>query len=229
MASDLGTIADVSRSQPRDGYGIPAETFRFLHEERRRVVTSSNTAKESGIRRLKHSRTVRVGAAASGLAVVLGCVATAPALASPNATRQVHVEGHVLPVAESPGVYRVTGGLVGTYKIRSERVIHAWTYWTTQIRDSEGTESITGCVDQNQNKSCDAGEPSAQLRLSFSRVASFDNRTGRLIDGGATHWVKGGGPFSGGKLTTRNIAVGNSDEILSMYQGDLQVKENPVA
>ena len=53
-------------------------------------------------------------------------------------------------------------------------MIHAWTYWTTQIRDSEGTESITGCVDQNQNKSCDAGEPSAQLRLSFSRVASFD-------------------------------------------------------
>jgi hypothetical protein len=35
------------------------------------------------------------------------------------------------------GVYRVTGGLVGTYKIRSERVIHAWTYWTSQIRDIE--------------------------------------------------------------------------------------------
>ena len=189
-------------------------------------MTNGNTAKESGIRRLKRSRTVRVGAAASGLAVVLGCVATAPALASPNAIRQLHVEGHVLPVAESPGVYRVTGGLVGTYKIRSERVIHAWTYWTTQIKDMEGTESITGCVDQNQNESCDAGEPSAQLRLSFSRVASFDTRTDRLIDGGATHWVKGGGPFTGGKLTTRDIPVRNSDDILSIYEGDLQVNES---
>jgi hypothetical protein len=188
-------------------------------------VASSKAATESGIRRLRRSRIVRIGAAASGLAVVLGSVATTPALASPNATRQVHVEGHLLPVEESPGVYRVTGGLVGIYKIRSERVIHAWTYWTTQIRDSEGTESITGCVDQNQNKSCDAGEPAAQFRLSFSRVASFDNRTDRLIDGGATHWVKGGGQFSDGKLTTREIPVGNSDEILSVYEGDLQVDE----
>jgi hypothetical protein len=192
-------------------------------------VISSNTAKKSGIRRSRWSRAVRVGAAASGLVVVLGCVATNPAVASPSATRLVHVEGHILPVAESPGVYRVTGGLVGIYKIRSERVIHAWTYWTTQIREIEGTESITGCVDQNQNESCDAGEPSAQLRLNFSRVASFDTWTDRLIDGGATHSVKGSGLFSGGKLTTRNIAVGNSDEILSIYEGDLQVKESPVA
>ena len=188
-------------------------------------MTSSNTAKESGIRRSRRSRAVRVGAAASGLVVVLGCVATGPAVASPNATRLVHVEGHVLPVAESPGVYQVTGGLVGIYKIRSERVIHAWTYWTTQIREIEGTESITGCVDQNQNESCDTGEPSAQLRLNFSRVASFDTRTDRLIDGGATHWVKGSGHFSGGKLTTRNIPVGNSDEMLSVYEGDLRVNE----
>jgi hypothetical protein len=188
-------------------------------------VTSSNTAKKSGIRRSRWSRAVRVGAAASGLVVVLGCVATNPAVASPSATRLVHVEGHILPVAESPGVYRVTGGLVGIYKIRSERVIHAWTYWTTQIREIEGTESITGCVDQNQNESCDTGEPSAQLRLNFSRVASFDTRTDRLIDGGATHWVKGSGPISGGKLTTRNISVGNSDEILSVYEGDLRVNE----
>jgi hypothetical protein len=189
-------------------------------------VASSNAATESGIRRLRRGRTVRIGAAASGLALVLGSLATAPALASPSATRQVHVEGHVLPVAKSPGVYRVTGGLVGTYKIRSERVIHAWTYWTTQIKDMEGTESITGCVDQNQNERCDAGEPSAQLRLSFSRVASFDTRTDRLIDGSATHWVKGGGPFTGGKLTTRDIPVGNSDDILSIYEGDLEVNES---
>ncbi len=95
------------------------------------------------------------------------------------------MEGHILPVAKSPGVYRVTGGLVGTYKLRSERVIHAWTYWTTQIRDIEGTESITGCIDQNQNEGCEAREPSAELRLTFNRVASFDTSTGQLIEGGS--------------------------------------------
>ena len=104
-------------------------------------------------------------------------------MGAPNEPRQVHVEGQLIPVEESPGVYRVTGGLVGTYNLRSERVINAWTYWTTQIRDIEGTESITGCVDQNQNQSCDAGEPSGELRLTFNRVASFDTATGRLIEG----------------------------------------------
>ncbi len=59
----------------------------------------------------------------------------------------------------SEGVYRVTGGLVGTYKVMSERVINAWTFWTTQIRAMEGTEVITGCVDQNHNEKCDPREP----------------------------------------------------------------------
>lgn len=108
-------------------------------------------------------------------------------------------------MAESPGVYRVTGGLVGTYKLRSERVIQAWTYWATQIREIEGNESINGCVDQNQNKSCDAGEPSGVLRLSFNRVASFNTGTGRLIDSRGIHQVVSGEVLSGGaRPGTRN-------------------------
>jgi hypothetical protein len=186
-------------------------------------MSRSNTSRGSGISRVRGRRAVRVGAAVSGLAVVLGCVGTAPALASPN-SRQVHVEGHVLPVEESLGVYRVTGGLVGTYKIRSERMIHAWTYWETQIREIEGTEAITGCVDQNLNVKCDAGEPAGELKLSFSRVASVDTRTDHLIDGRSTHWVKGSGPFNGGNLTMREIPVGNSAEIVSMYVGDIRVE-----
>ena len=187
-------------------------------------MTSSNTAKGLGIRLLRRRRAVRLSAAASGLAVVMGCVAAAPALAAPTEPRQVHVEGQLFPVEESPGVYRVTGGLVGTYKLRSERVIHSWTYWTTQIREIAGTESINGCVDQNQNQRCDAGEPSGELRLSFHRVASFDPGTGRLIESRCTHRVISGGPYSGGVLTMRDIPVSNSDEILSTYEGDLQVK-----
>ena len=120
------------------------------------------------------------------------------------------MEGRLLPVDGSPGVYRVTGGLVGTYKLRTERVINSWTYWTTKIDYVEGTESLTGCVDQNQNQSCDVNEPSSELRLTFSRVANFDTSSDR---------------FSSGLLTMRDLPVGGSDEIVSAYEGDLQVTE----
>jgi hypothetical protein len=190
-------------------------------------MTITNSAKESGARRVRSRRTMRVGAAASGLAVVLMCGATGTALGAPNEPRQVHVEGRLLPVAGEPGAYRVTGGLVGTYKLRSERVINAWTYWTTQIRYIEGTESIIGCVDQNQNKSCDAGEPSGELRLNFNRVASFHTQTGWLIGGVSTHQVSSG-RRSGGVLTTRDIPVGHSEEIVSTYEGDIEVTEAAV-
>lgn len=207
MTGELGTFADVSHSHSSDGYGM------------------TGSSKESGIQWVRRRRAVRVSAAASSIAVILGCVTAAPAQALPTEPRQVHVEGQLLPVEESPGVFRVTGGLVGTYKLRSERVIQGWTYWTTQIREIEGTESINGCVDQNQNQTCDAGEPSGDLRLTFSRVASFDTGTDRLIDSHCTHRVISSGPFSGGVLRMRDIPVGNSDEILSTYEGDLQVKD----
>jgi hypothetical protein len=167
-------------------------------------------------------RAVRVGAAASGLAAVLAYGSMGPALAAPNETRQVHAEGQLLPVEQSPGVYRVTGGLVGTYRLRSERVINAWTYWTTQIREIEGTASIKGCLDQNQDQSCDAGEPSGELRLRFNRVASFDVGTGRLIEGDSAHQVSSSGGFTGGVLMTRDIPVHNIDQIVSTYRGDLE-------
>jgi hypothetical protein len=187
-------------------------------------MASRNTARESAIRRVRR-RAVRIGAAASGLTFILVCGSMGPALAAPNELRQVHVEGQLLPVAKSPEVYRVTGGLVGTFKVRSERVIYAWTYWDTQIRDIEGTESFNGCVDQNQNEGCDAGEPSGELRLNLRRVASFNTWTGRLIEGVSTHHVGSRGRFSGGVLTTRDIPVGGSEEIVSTYEGGLEVTE----
>jgi hypothetical protein len=186
-------------------------------------MKSTNVAKELGIPRLGNRRAVRVGAAVSGLAVVLTCGVANPALAEQRESRQVHVEGLLTPVQNRPGIYQVSGGLLGTYRLRTERVINSWTYWDTQIREIEGTEAITGCVDQNLNASCDTGEPSGDLRFTFSRVAGFDAGTGRLIEGRSTHQLISTGPFSGGRLTTRDIPVGSSDEIVSTYEGDLHV------
>jgi hypothetical protein len=185
-------------------------------------MLSRNRAKQSAIQR-KSRRALWTGATASTLAVVLASAVAGPAMAVPQEVRQLHVEGQLIPAGETPGVYRVTGGLVGTYSLRSERVIYAWTYFGTQIREIEGTESIKGCLDQNQNQNCDADEPSGDLRLKFNRVASFNTETGRLIEAVTSHQVSNGAPFSGGVLTTRDIPVHNSDQIVSTYQGDLEI------
>jgi hypothetical protein len=201
------------------------QNIRFCVRKGERAMTGTTVAKELGIRRLRSRRAVRLGGAASGFAVVLMCGVASPALAQPNESRQVHVEGQLIPVNESPSVYRVSGGLLGTYRLRTERIVNAWTYSNIQIREIQGTAAISGCVDLNLNKSCDPGEPSGDLRLTFSRVASFDTEAGRLIEGRSTHQLIGIGPFSSGRLATRDIPVGSSAEIVSTYQGDLEVME----
>jgi hypothetical protein len=190
-------------------------------------MTTTPIGTESGIGWVDHRRraVLRVAALTSGLAVALICGSAAPAMAAPVETK-VHVEGRLLPVAGSEGVYRVTGGLVGSYKLQSERVINAWTYWTTEIRSLEGTELITGCVDQNLNEKCDPREPSGELKLTFTRVASFDTTTGRLIESNCIHPVNSStGRFAGGLLTMRDLPIGDSDQIHSTYQGEVQVTE----
>ena len=99
-------------------------------------MRTTNAAKKSSLPSVWR-RVVRVGAATSGLAVVLAGAAAGPAIAVPGETRQVHVEGQLVPVGKSAGVYQVTGGLVGTYRLQREQVVNAWTYWATQIRDIE--------------------------------------------------------------------------------------------
>jgi hypothetical protein len=186
-----------------------------------------NRAKQSAIQQ-KSWRAVRTSAAASALAVVLAGAVVGPAWAVPSEARKVHVEGQLIPVEQSHGVYRVTGGLVGTYKLRSERVINSWTYWTIQIRKIEGTASMRGCVDQNQNQSCDPAEPSGDMRFTFNRVASFDTGNGRLLEGISTHQLSSGGRFSNGVLTTRAIPMHNGDGVVMTYEGDLEVTKPTV-
>ena len=190
-------------------------------------MLSRNRAKQSVIQR-KGRRAVCTGATASALAVVLAsAVVASPAMAVPSETR-VHVEGQLIPVEQSHDAYRVTGGLVGTYNLRSERVSYAWTYWDTQIREMDGTASIRGCVDQNQNQSCEPAEPSGDLRFTVNRVASFDTGNGRLLESISTHQLNDGGRFSGGVLTTRDIPVHNGNGVVLTYQGDLKVTQPAV-
>lgn len=56
-------------------------------------------------------------------------------------------------------------------------------------------------------------------------MANFDTSTGRLIESRSTHQVYSSDRFSSGLLTMRDLPVGGSDEIVSTYEGDLQVTE----
>jgi hypothetical protein len=190
-------------------------------------MLSRDRAKQSAIQR-KSRRAVRTSAAASALAVVLAGAVVSPAMAVPSEVRQVHVEGQLMPLEQSDDVYRVTGGLVGRYNLRSQRVSYAWTYWDTQIREVDGTAAMRGCVDLNQNQGCDPAEPWGDLRLTFNRVASFDTGTGRLIEGVSTHQLSSGGRFSGGVLTTRDIPMHNSNAVVLTYEGDLEITQPTV-
>lgn len=187
-------------------------------------MTSSNV-KGIGDSRVWRRHAIRLRAAVSGLAVVFACGVPGTAWGAPSDPQQVQVKGQLLPVDGSPGVYRVSGGLIGIYRLRSERVINEWTERTTQIRYIEGSESMTGCVDQNQNGSCDTGEPFGELRLNFNRVATFDSASGRLTEGRGFHRVSSSsGRFSGGLLRIWDLPVGGSDEIASTYDGDLEAR-----
>jgi hypothetical protein len=63
------------------------------------------------------------------------------------------------------------------------------------------------------------------LRLNFTRTGSFDTATGRLIESRGFHRASGSDAFSGGSLATRDIPVGGSGEIVSAYEGDLEVTD----
>jgi hypothetical protein len=189
----------------------------------------SSNVKGIGDSRVRRGRAIRLGAAASGLAIVLVCGAAGTALGAPGDPQPAHVKGQLLPVDGSPGLYRVSGGLIGIYRLRSESVINEWTDRTAQISYLEGIESIKGCVDENRNESCDAGEPSGELRLNFNRVATFDSASGRLMEGRGFHRASNSsGRFSGGLLRIWDLRAGGSDEIVSTYDGDLGVTEAAV-
>ena len=64
-------------------------------------MTNTNKAKESGARGMRGLRVIRLGAAASGLAVVLACGVSGTASGAPSEPRQVHVEGQLIPVEEA--------------------------------------------------------------------------------------------------------------------------------
>lgn len=171
------------------------------------------------------STQVRRGAAVAAFGMVLVVATAVTAAGSPESSSSVvHVEGTLSPLAE-PGVYRATGGMVGTYRALTEKVTMSWDYPNGTIRVIEGTDMITGCVDRNRNGRCDRREPKGELRFDFKRLATFDAKTDAFLESNCTHPVtRADGAFAGGLFFMRDVATGHGDEVKSTYRGDITLR-----
>ena len=120
--------------------------------------------------------------AALGVVVAAALVVAAPASAK---TKTYEVSGAQIPVDESAGTYKMTGGLIGDWAITSFTEIS-----TGPIYKGKGTETFAGCVDRGHDGSC-AGDPSGTLRFLFRYWAQF-TPTGATVWGACYHPVTGG-------------------------------------
>jgi hypothetical protein len=130
------------------------------------------------------------------LATVLGTMVAASLLAAIAAAttvsgEQFAVAGKQVVVNEKAGTAKMSGGLLGNWKITS----------FTQTAEKpvfrgKGTESFNGCIDRKLDGSC-AGDPSGTMKFKFRYWGKF-GKGDKLELGTCAHPVTGGsGDFAG--------------------------------
>lgn len=130
------------------------------------------------------------------IATVLGTTIAAllsatAAVALTVAGEQFAVAGKQTVVNEKAGTAKMSGGLLGNWKITSFKE-------TAQkpVFKGKGTESFSGCIDRMLDGSC-AGDPSGTLRFKFRYWGKF-GKGDTLELGTCAHPVTGGsGDFAG--------------------------------
>jgi hypothetical protein len=127
-----------------------------------------------------HRKLRRLGALGAVAAAAL--VVAAPAGAK---AKTYEVSGAQIPVDESAGTFKMTGGLVGDWAITSYTEIAK-----APIYKAKGTEKFSGCLDRGRDGSC-AGDPSGTLRFSIRYWAQFTS-TGATVWGACYHPITGG-------------------------------------
>jgi hypothetical protein len=130
------------------------------------------------------------------LATVLGTTTAAllsatGAFATTVSDEQFAVAGKQTVVSEAAGTYKMSGGLLGNWKITS------FTETASQpVFKGKGTESFNGCIDRKLDGSC-AGDPSGTIKFKFRYWGKF-GKGDALELGTCAHPVTGGsGDFAG--------------------------------
>jgi hypothetical protein len=158
---------------------------------------------------------------AAGLAA-LAALSTALAGTTAGATTTpvaVEVSGTQTVVDEAAGTAAMHGSLVGIWQT-TEFVPR---FASSSRFVATGKEVFTGCLDANQNGSCDKKDPSGTLKFTFMYWASFDPATGGLLHGNCVHPVIGGsGSFrkAAGVILMEDTPTGN--DVVTTYTGTIE-------
>lgn len=119
-----------------------------------------------------------------GPAVAASLLATA-ALATTVSGEQFAVSGQQTNVNEKAGTAKMTGGLLGDWKLTSFKETAS-----KPVFKGKGTESFKGCIDRKLDGSC-TGDPSGTMTFKFRYWAKFGK--GDAVElGTCAHPVTGG-------------------------------------
>lgn len=135
--------------------------------------------------------------------------------AAPASGQGFTVAGKQIAVNEEEGIYKMNGGLVGSWQVTSFKEMSA-----SPVFKAKGTESFEGCVDRKLDGSC-AGDPTGTLKFSFRYWGKF-GKGDKLELGTCAHPVTGGtGAFQGatGFLMMVDLPTKKAPFEITEYEG----------
>jgi hypothetical protein len=148
--------------------------------------------------------------------LVLGLLAAATGAAAATAGGEgFAVAGKQTVVDEEAGTYKMTGGLVGDWKITAFKETAS-----APVFKGKGTELFEGCLDRKLDGAC-AGDPSGKLKFSFRYWGKF-GKGDKLELGTCAHPIVGGsGDFAGatGFLMMVDLPTKKAPFQITEYEG----------
>ncbi len=124
--------------------------------------------------------------------VLLAVLALVASAAAAPVGEGFAVSGKQTAIDAEAGTYKMSGGLVGEWKITSFKELPT----SAGVLKATGTESFKGCVDRKLDGSC-SGDPSGSLKFSFRYWGRF-SKEDKLELGTCAHPVTAGsGAFAG--------------------------------
>lgn len=138
-------------------------------------------------------------------------------IAAPAASAR-YVSGHQVNFNEQTLTAKMTGDLLGTWKITKFSVKKHTPYLF-----ATGTERFTGCLDRGHDHSC-AGDPTGTLRLTFRYWAQM--KRGAVQLGTCSHRIVGaGGGLAGatGFVMMVDTPKRTGKGVTTQYEGNVQL------
>jgi hypothetical protein len=125
------------------------------------------------------------------------------------------VSGKQVVVSEKQGTSKMSGGLIGSWKITSFKEVGKG-----PIFRAKGTERFAGCLDRDRDGRC-AGEPSGTLEFRFLYWGKFD-ADDQLVWGSCWHPVTGGsGDFTGASGVLMMVDTPTATGVTTRYTGNI--------